>query len=123
MSVRVALWHATLGSLALLGMGLSSASAQTLQERRLGLINGTAKGVVVYEFGKKPQAPASAANNATAQAAGAGQAGAATQPAPAEASNAIAPPSGRSLNEARRHGGGGIAVTTARTASQPAAKP
>lgn len=111
----------------------------SLYERRLGQIKGTAPGIKLWESGKPAQAAASAPKEALPQSAATQAQG--TQPTTPTAAQAAAPapaaaplipsgflsglsaPSGRSLNTARREGavGGGIALPTARSASQPKA--
>lgn len=102
---------------------MSSGDKQSLQERRLGVIKGTTPGILILDLGSaKAAAPAVAAS-------------AAVEGRPAEAASQadwrpkwlsnLPPPSGRSLNAARRLDAPdqGIPVPTAASASQPAQGP
>ncbi|MBC7916230.1 MAG: hypothetical protein H7Y28_00330 [Rhodoferax sp.] len=106
--------------------------SQSLQERRLGLIKGTSKGVVIYEFGKSEPAtpPAPTHANAAANAEPAAKPSSATATAPQAPTtsgflNALPPPSGRSLNAARRLDAPdqGLAIPTARDAAKAQTEP
>jgi hypothetical protein len=115
--------------------GVSSAYADepapSLYEKRLGIIKGTSKGIVVYDPAK-PATPSAAAGTATSTngkaevgADGKPATPAAQAPAPSKFLGTLPPPSGRSMAEASRVGavGGGIALPTARSASQASAEP
>ena len=127
----------SLGLLALTLTTLSSAFADepspSLYARRLGIIKGTSKGVVLWESDKLEHAPAAAiaapAPADSRRAATADSTPGAAAPEPPLKSRFLSPlppPSGRSMNDARRLGapGGGIQVPTAhKTASEPQAEP
>lgn len=138
--------------LAALAVFCQSATAaeptQSLAEKRLGIIKGTTPGIVIIDFDKKPAttAPAPASTTATATAGNASSTTATTtattavttavdpkassaivadQPIVNRLFSALPPPSGRSLQSARRLDAPdqGIALPTARAASQPQAEP
>lgn len=123
--------YRTLQSLCLFAVMLASQSivsaqepSQSLQERRLGIINGTAPGIFIY----KPQqsaAPAPTSSQSAASAPTSSQSAAVTKPsadsvpqAPSQSGflSTLPPPSGRSLSSANRLGAvdGGIVLPTAK---------
>jgi len=110
---------------------LSSASAQepapSLYERRLGIIKGTAKGIVLFGPSKSEQPAPTVPSERKIETGNSEKPFAAAPQAPAQPGllSALPPPSGRSLAAARLIGAvdGGIAVSTARAASQPQAEP
>ena len=130
-------------ALALSGQSILAAEpTQSLAEKRLSIFRGTTPGIVIFDFDKAPRAAASAPRSASASAAnGAGDgtgngAGTATdaknpdvtaaeQPSGSGFFSALPPPSGRSLQSARRLDAPdqGIVLPTARSASQPPAEP
>ena len=128
-------------ALALSGQSLLAAEpTQSLAEKRLSIFKGTAPGIVIVDFDKAPRAGASAQRSAsTAHGTGDGTgdgAGTATDSKNHDATaseqtsgsrflSALPPPSGRSLQSARRLDAPdqGIAVPTAHSASQPLAEP
>jgi len=115
-------------------VGFAQERSQSLYEKRLSIIRGTSPGTVIYG-GEKSPAPASGPAPAPVAAASANSKAQAESKPTAELVpevsskagflTAIQPPSGRSMNTARRLGTGdeGIRVPTARTASQPAENP
>ncbi len=153
MSFRSPLVHRAicLAALALVSQSVTAAEpTQSLAEKRLGIIKGTTPGIVIIDFDKKPAttAPAPASTTATATAGNASSTTATTtttattavttavdpkassamvadQPIVNRFFSALPPPSGRSLQSARRLDAPdqGIALPTARAASQPQAEP
>lgn len=120
----------TLQSLGLFAVLLASHSivsaqepSQSLQERRLGILKGTATGIVIYNF---QPSTASVPTSVPSDAATKPSAEQATQ-APSKSGflSTLQPPSGRSLSNANRLGAvdGGIPLPTARTASESPAAP
>jgi hypothetical protein len=107
--------------------------APSLYERRLGILKGTSKGIVVYE----PEKPAPPSTSTVTSANGKAEvradvrvdvppvATAAPTPAASKFLNSLPPPSGRSMADAQRLGAvnGGIPLTTARSIAQPTAEP
>lgn len=129
----------TLPILGLWALALTSLSAHadepspSLYEKRLGIIKGTSKGIVVWGSDSAQPATAGTANAANAGTSG-NKSALASPDAPQQSAdkpailNTVAPPSGRSLNDARRLGavGGGITLPTKATQAAPseaAAKP
>ena len=124
-------------ALALSGQSLPAAEpTQSLAEKRLSIFKGTAPGIVIVDFDKAPRAGASAQRSAsTAHGTGDGAGTAADsknhdttaseQTSGSRFLSALPPPSGRSLQSARRLDAPdqGIAVPTAHSASQPLAEP
>jgi hypothetical protein len=117
---------------------LAAEPTQSLAEKRLSIFKGTAPGIVIVDFDKKPRAPASAPNPRASGSATATGTTAATanesahsgnavsqQPSESRFLSALPPPSGRSLQSARRLDAPdqGIALPTARSASAPQAEP
>ena len=114
----------TLGSLS---NAFADEPAPSLYERRLGIIKGTSKGIVLYAP-DKPEPPTVATPSSDKAAVGVdGKPVTAVPQAPAESKflSKLPPPSGRSMADAGRLGavGGGIPLPTARSASQPQAEP
>lgn len=116
----------------LLGLPVQAAEErQTLQERRLGVIKGTAPGIVILDFEPARSIAAASAASTPAQrrpahdtTTAAPAAAASAVPKPTWAArwfNALPPPSGRPLHEARRLAAPdqGVVVPTAATASAP----
>jgi hypothetical protein len=121
----------TLLPLTLLALTLASASttacadepAPSLYERRLGIIKGTSKGVVLWEPEKNEPPAATKPSNGKVEAGADGKPVSAAPQVPAKSGflSMLPPPSGRSMADARRLGapGGGIPVSTANKAAQP----
>ena len=101
---------------------LAAEPSQSLAEKRLSIIKGTTPGIVIVDFAKKPRQASSASTN---PAVGSGTESAAVQASVPGFLNALPPPSGRSLQSARRMDAAdqGIVLPTARTASQPRSEP
>lgn len=113
--------YRTLQSLCLFAVMLASQSivsaqepSQSLQERRLGIINGTAPGIVIY----KPQQSAAPAPTSSQSAAVTKPSADSVPQAPSQSGflSTLPPPSGRSLSSANRLGAvdGGIVLPTAK---------
>ncbi|MES2959249.1 MAG: hypothetical protein V4792_13750 [Pseudomonadota bacterium] len=109
---------------------LVMAQGGSLNDARMGVIKGTAPGIVIFDFARRPQAPSAAASAASA-AGGANPATAQKRDAAdaRPASEGLGsmlkwgePPSGRPLNAARRLDSPslGIPLPTGGAASQPA---
>ena len=106
--------------------------SQSLAERRLGLIKGTTSGIVLFDFGSAAprtaaSAPAGDKTTGQAQASETKATAAAQEPAIGnQLLNALPPPTGRSLQSARRLDAPdqGVTLRTSRDVPQtePAAK-
>ena len=119
---------------------VSAEPSQSLAEKRLSIFRGTTPGIVIMDFGTTPPAAASkpasvsepkhtetgpeARTGAAAEANSTGAAAAQPAAAPSFLS-ALPPPSGRSLQSARRLDAPdqGIVIPTASTTPQPSAEP
>ena len=124
-------------ALALSGPSLLAAEpTQSLAEKKLSIFRGTTPGIVIFDFDKAPRGAASAPRNAsTANGTGDGAGTAADakhpdvtpaeQPSGSGVFSALPPPSGRSLQSARRLDAPdqGIVLPTARSASKPPEEP
>lgn len=121
-----------MGQLAMVGLVLvlvlscqaarSSEAKPTLEEKRLGIIRGTAPGIVIFDFGSAKKVEPAASSNGSAEARPTIEAAAPTNWRPRWLS-ALPAPSGRPLQAARRLDAPdqGIPLPTAASASQ--AKP
>ncbi|MEI8155979.1 MAG: hypothetical protein WCH60_03875 [Burkholderiales bacterium] len=121
----------TLQSLSLIAVVIASqstASAEepspSMAEKKLRMLEGTSTGIVIFDFKKTPQSPASATAKSEAQS----KPSAESAPQAPDRSgflSALPPPDGRSLNDLRRFGtaDGGVVVPTAPTPMKPHADP
>lgn len=105
---------------------------QTLAEKRLSIIKGTSPGIVLFDFDNAPRAaaPVATSTSGTTGSTSPAVSAPAAAPQPTAASrffSALPPPSGRSLQSARRLDAPdqGVALPTASTMppKEPAAKP
>lgn len=99
----------------------------SLYERRLGIIKGTSKGIVLWEPDKPEPSAATTPTNSNVEISNDGKPVAAAQSAPDTSKflSKLPPASGRSMANASRLGapGGGIPVPTANRASPSEAEP
>lgn len=111
-------------------MALADEPSQSLYEKRLSIMRGTAPGIVIFDFQKSPTPAVAASAPGVSEPEPKKVAESAPPAAPTTAPvTALLPPTGRSMNTARRLGSGdqGIVVPTAKTTSplsaDPVAKP
>jgi hypothetical protein len=136
MSTQLHLLCRSLSLMALLLVGPSAVYAepsQSLADKRLSIFKGESKGIVLFGSDAAPRPAASAPARSGTTGTGAVAAGADATPAEAAQPAAtgsrflssLPPPSGRSLQSARRLDAPdqGVALPTARAASQPQAEP